>query len=93
MASVVGLRQRMPLVVFVLLLILVLMLLGFACACFSDHAMQAIERALNQVPAAVLTLASALPSVALIAGLTVVAWMGSEALARPSPAALQRFLF
>lgn len=93
MASIAGLRERLPLVVFVLLLILLLMLLGFACACFGDQPMQAIERALSQVSPAVLTLADAWPLVPFVAGLAVFAWMGSEALARPSPAVLQRFLF
>ena len=94
MASIAGLRDRLPLVVFVFLVILLLMLLGFACACFSDHPMQAIERALGQVSQAALLLSQAWPPVAFVLiGATVVAWAGREARARPSPAQLQRFLF
>jgi len=45
-------RARLPLVVFILLLVVALLLLGFACACLSDHPMQAIERVLASIPAA-----------------------------------------
>jgi len=41
----------MPLVAFVLLAVVCLALLGFACACLSDHPMQALERALAGVAA------------------------------------------
>ena len=42
--SVQRLRERLPLVVFVLLLVLLVMLVGIACACATDHPMQALER-------------------------------------------------
>src|SRR6266508_2881474 len=35
--SIVRLRRRLPLIVFILLAILCLLVIGFACACFSDH--------------------------------------------------------
>jgi hypothetical protein len=41
-----SLRGRMPLVAFIPLAVVCLALLGFACACLSDHPMQALERAL-----------------------------------------------
>ena len=85
------LRDRLPLVVFVLLLILCLLLLGFACACITDHPVQLIERALAAIPA--------LPSVVEVWSVRVLALFGLALAfvrpiptARPSPAALQRFL-
>jgi hypothetical protein len=83
----------MPLVALILLAIVCLALFGFACACLSDHPMQALERVLGAIPAlpalievwSLVTLA-ALASAALLVSLTT-------ARARaPSPAALQRFL-
>jgi hypothetical protein len=78
-------------VVFVLLLILGLLLLGFACACITDHPVQLIERVLAAIPA--------LPPVLEVWSVRVLALFGlALALARPiptarpSPAALQRFL-
>lgn len=86
-------RRRVPLVVFVLLLVLVLMLVGFACACFSDNPMQALERASSaaiSMPAliemwGVVTVMLALA--ALVHGRLVVPT------GRASPAFTQRFLF
>ncbi len=76
---------------FVLLLVFGLLLLGFACACITDHPVQVIERILAAIPA--------LPPVLEIWSVQVVALVGlTLALvrpipnARPSPAALQRFL-
>jgi len=84
-------RARLPLFAFFLLLLICLLLLGIACACFSDHPMQALERALAFIPAlpalvevwfvALLALASALLATST----------GKRARA-PSPAVLQRFL-
>lgn len=42
--SLYGLRQRMPLPVFIVVLAIALVLAGFACACLSDHPLQALER-------------------------------------------------
>src|SRR6266496_3906447 len=49
--SIVRLGRRLPLIVFILLAILCLLVIGFACACFSDHPAQAIDRAVS-APAA-----------------------------------------
>jgi hypothetical protein len=90
--SISGMRARLPLVVFILLLIVALLLLGFACACLSDHPMQAIERVLASIPAVPpvgevwSVQAIALAMLMLFAGRYV------RAVARPSPATLQRFL-
>jgi hypothetical protein len=86
------LRGRMPLVAFILLALVCLALFGFACACLSDHPMQALERALGTLAAlpalievwSVLTLVGA-ASGALLAAVTARA-------RSPSPAGLQRFL-
>jgi hypothetical protein len=78
-------------VVFVLLVILGLLLLGFACACITDHPAQVIERVLAAIPA--------LPPVLEVWSVHVLALFGLALAfvrpipkARPSPAALQRFL-
>jgi len=85
-------RARMPLVVFILLLIVALLLLGFACACLSDHPMQAIERVLSSIPTALpLIQVWSLNAVAL-SMLMLLAAGYVRAVARPSPATLQRFL-
>jgi hypothetical protein len=85
------LRQRLPFVVFVLVVVLGLLLLGFVCACITDHPAQLIERVLAAIPA--------LPAVVEVWSLQVVVLMGLALalvrpipIARPSPAALQRFL-
>jgi hypothetical protein len=85
-------RSRLPLIVFILLLIVALLLLGFACVCLSDHPLQAIARVLASIPAAPpvgeawSVQAIALAMLMLFAGGYV------RAVARPSPATLQRFL-
>lgn len=84
-------RARLPLFAFVLLLLICLLMLGVACACFSDHPMQALERALAFIPA--------LPALVEVWFVSLLA-LGAAALAAstqkraraPSPAALQRFL-
>ena len=83
----------MPLIAFILLALVCFALFGFACACLSDHPMQALERALSTIPA--------LPALVEIWALTVVAIFaagaliaGGETLSRSlSPAVLQRFRF
>jgi hypothetical protein len=80
----------MPLIAFILLAVICLALLGFACACLSDHPMQALERALSAVPA-LPALIEVWP-VALLALAAAFALVSAHALARaPSEAALQRF--
>lgn len=83
----------MPLIVFILVAIVFLIAIGFACACFTDHRGQALERALAAVPA------SPAPGflwpvivMSLLAGAVVSTGLREVAAAR-SPADLQRFLF
>ena len=91
--SIARMRKRLPLVVFVLLLLIVVMLIGIACACLTDHPMQAIEKAVSAVPAA--------PGVievwpALVLGLfaaAIIVRLPVAARGRASPVVLQRFLF
>lgn len=83
----------MPLVAFILLALLCLALFGFACACLSDHPMQALDRALGAIPAlpALTEVWSLLALLALSSGALLAAT--TTAVARsPSPATLQRFL-
>jgi hypothetical protein len=90
--SLLGLRARLPLVVFILVAVLCLALLGFACACLTDHPMQAVER--------VLTAIAAVPAVVDVWAAAVVAFLAAAAAVAtrrvvaeaPSHAALQRFL-
>ena len=49
--SLQALRGRMPLLAFILLAVVCLALVGFACACLSDHPVQALERALGAIKA------------------------------------------
>jgi hypothetical protein len=83
----------MPLVAFILLAIVCLALLGFACACLSDHPMQALERALGAIPAlpALVEVWSRLALLALASSAVLAVTTTARARA-PSPAALQRFL-
>lgn len=83
-------QRRLPLIVFVLLAILVLMLLGFACACLTDDPMQAVERALEFVPAPMPVHAWATLFAVLAASLVLVAQTRAAG-GRASPALLQRF--
>lgn len=85
------LRQRLPLVVFVLLLVFGLLLLGFACACITHHPVQVIERILAAIPALPPVIEIWSVQVALF-GLVALALVRPIPNARPSPAALQRFL-
>ena len=82
----------MPLLAFLLLALICLALFGFACACLSDHPMQAVDRVLSVI--------AALPplvevwAVGAISALAA-AWLlaGRLTLRSPSAAVLQRFLF
>jgi hypothetical protein len=89
--SLARLRLRLPLIVFILLALLCLGLIGFACACFSDQPIQALQRAIAAIPAAPPVL-QVWSFVAVLTAAAVVAMPGF-AVARSSPAALQRFLF
>jgi hypothetical protein len=83
----------MPLVAFILLAVVCLALFGFACACLSDHPMQAVERALGGVPAlpALIEVWLLLALIALAAA-AFAASATSPRARTPSPASLQRFL-
>lgn len=89
--SIQRLRQRLPLIVFIFFLVLIVMLVGIACACLTDHPMQAVERALSAVSAApamieVWTYAFAAMMLGALVG------PRRFALGRASPQQLQRFL-
>ncbi len=91
--SIVRLRRRLPLIVFILLAVLCLMLIGFACACFSDHPGQAAERA-TSAPAAMLAVVEVWSLVVL--SLSAIPLLFARRLwgfGRASPAELQRFRF
>ena len=83
----------MPLVAFILLAVVCLALFGFACACLSDHPLQAVERALGGVPAlpALVEVWSLLALIALASAALAAAATSPRARA-PSAVALQRFL-
>jgi uncharacterized membrane protein YidH (DUF202 family) len=91
--SVQRLHERLPLVVFILLFVVLLMLLGIACACATDHPMQAAERAIASIsalPAIIEIWAYAATALVMVA---LVMPIRRQALGRASPADLQRFLF
>jgi hypothetical protein len=85
-------RQRLPLVAFILLLLICLLMLGFACACFSDQPMQALERALS-IGQALPPLVVVWSLLALVLASTPVFLQRRFVASRASPALLQRFLF
>jgi amino acid transporter len=90
--SVLRLRQRLPLIVVLFLLIVLVMMVGLACACLSDHPMQALERALSAIPS--------LPALIIVWTFTALSLLATSVLVsswrmpveRASPALLQRFL-
>ncbi len=87
------LRGRLPLIAFILLVVLCLLIVGFACACFTDQPMQAVERALGIGPA-LPPLIEVWSFVAGAAALVLfVLYRPVAAGERASPAVLQRFLF
>jgi hypothetical protein len=47
--SIQRLRGRLPLVVFILLFLVCLVLIGLACACLSDQASHAVDRAVSLI--------------------------------------------
>jgi len=86
-------RKRLPLVAYVLLVVILVMLVGIACACATDHPMQAVEKAVSAIPAAPAVM-EAWPVMVLgcFAAALVLA-LPVAARERASPAFLQRFLF
>jgi hypothetical protein len=91
--SILRLRRRLPLIVFILLALLCLLLIGFACACFSDHPAQAIDRAVS-APAATPAVIEVWSFVvlSLLAAVPFVLTRRVGGFGRASPAELQRFL-
>lgn len=88
--SIARLRRRLPLIVFILLAVLCLLVIGFACACFSDHPAQAIERAVSPPATLVIEVWSVVVLTLLAAPLGLTRRVGGFGPA--SPAQLQRFL-
>ena len=93
MLSIQRLRERLPLIAFILLLVLLLMLLGIACACLTDHPMQAADRAISSIAAVPAVIALWTYAFAALLAVVFVVPQRRRALGRASPADLQRFLF
>jgi hypothetical protein len=91
--SIQRLRERLPFIAFVLLFVLIVMLVGVACACATDHPMQAIERALSAISTAPPAIQVWTYAFAAIVGFALVAQRRRGAFGRASPQELQRFLF
>ena len=93
MPTILALRKRLPLVVFILLAVMLVMLLGIACACLSNHPMQAADRVAGPLVA--------LPPLTAMWALLVLVLAAAPLLldrrvpptGRASPALLQRFLY
>jgi hypothetical protein len=90
--SLATLRGRMPLVGFILLAILCIALFGFACACLSDHPMQALERALAAIPAVPALVEVWSLAAVLVAGTAGILLAVGRAANCRSPVTLQRLL-
>jgi hypothetical protein len=91
--SIQALRARLPLIVFFLLFLLLVMVVGLACACLSDHPMQAIDRAVSAIPAAPPLIELWALMVLLLAPVSLFVAAPRRAQGRASPPLLQRFLF
>lgn len=91
--SLMRLRARMPLLVFILLAVLCAVLVGFACACLTEHPMQAVDRFLAGFAASP-ALVAVWSEIALVGALVLLMFLRAPVLAaRASPSLLQRFLF
>lgn len=91
--TILVLRRRLPLVVFVLLAVLLLMMVGIACACLGSHPTQAADRVAGPLVALPpLTAMWALLVLVLVA-VPLLLDRRMPATGRASPALLQRFLF
>ena len=86
-------RERMPLIAFILLVVLLVMLVGFACACLSDHPMQAADRAIASIASAPAIIELWTYTFAALLLVALVGTRQSRAVGPASPADLQRFLF
>jgi hypothetical protein len=91
--SLQRLRGRAPMIALILVAPLCLLILGFACACLSDHPIQALQQALGSAQAApaLVEVWSLMTVVALSASLLAANTVSARARA-PSSARLQRFL-
>jgi hypothetical protein len=91
--SLESMRKRLPLIVFILLVLILVMLVGIACACLTDHPMQAVEKAISAIPAAPPVMEAWPVMVAGFFAAAFVVTLPVAARERASPALLQRFLF
>ena len=91
--TILVLRRRLPLVVFVLLAVLLLMLVGIACACLSNHPMQAADRVAGPLVALPPLTAMWALLVLVLAAAPLLLDRRVPATGRASPALLQRFLY
>jgi hypothetical protein len=90
--SVLVLRRRLPLIVFILLALVCLVMIGLACACFTDHRGKALEHATVAVPTG-LAPGYAWPWLTLILLATTALVTRAHGPRSRSAADLQRFLF
>lgn len=93
MLSIGRTRERLPLVALIFLVLLAAMLVGFACACLTDHPIQAIEKALSAIPAAPAIMETWSLVAAALIGMGLAHRRSRSSPDRASPALLQRFLF
>jgi hypothetical protein len=91
--SIARMRNHLPLFVFIFFVLIVVMLIGVACACATDHPMQAVDRAISAIPAA-LPVIDLWPFIVLLLAPPLL-WLAVpvRAPARASPPLLERFLF
>lgn len=88
--SLYALRQRMPPPVLIVVLAIALVLAGFACACLSDHPLQALERLAVALAAEPIPLLEAWALAAAVAFMFLASQGASR---RSTQAHLQRFRF
>lgn len=86
-------RKRLPFVVFLFLVLILLMIVGLACACLSDHPMQAVEKAVSTVQVTAPVMESWPALILGFFGVPILLLLPVVARERASPALLQRFLF
>lgn len=92
--TILVLRRRLPLVVFVLLAVLLLMMVGIACACLGSHPTQAAaDRVAGPLVALPPLTAMWALLVLVLAAVPLLFDRRIPATGRASPALLQRFLF
>jgi hypothetical protein len=86
-------RKHLPPVVFVFLLLIAVMVIGVACACLTDHPMQAVEKAFSAIAAApaLIVVWSAFGAALVTAAVSLRRPRTGQS--RASPQVLQRFRF